>query len=98
MSQTPEWKTEEARQAQILANAIQQAIMTAGNEFEKPMLNAVFGALITCVGTSLAAVPDPHIRKQIIKAMDEALPRAITAALAKAPKAAEVVVIGGIRH
>lgn len=98
MSQLDSHKAEEARQAQIMANAINQAIMMAGDQFETPILNAVCGALVTNIAEVLASISDARHRKAMRKAMDHSLSIALADALTKQRKPAEVVVIGGIRH
>lgn len=42
------WKVEEARQAQILATAIDAAIQEAAKQFDAPIMNALCGALVRC--------------------------------------------------
>lgn len=85
---TPEshrlWKQEVQRQAQELCDAIQEAIDAHGRrmaeERRPPIMNAVFGALATVMGTALAAIEDPRHRKSVRKAFDRAVPQAQAAA------------------
>ncbi len=102
MTPTPEslraWKTEEARQAQILADAIDAAIQEAAKQFDAPIMNALCGALVTVQAAVLSSVADPHNRKELRKAMERALPRALAEAIAKGNGHCQTVVIGGLRQ
>ncbi|MDX0885556.1 hypothetical protein GOD57_11575 [Sinorhizobium medicae] len=102
MTQTPEalraWKAEEARQSQILAEAIDAAIQEAGKQFEAPILNAVCGALVTIQAAVLSSVSDPHNRKELRKAMERALPRALAEQIARGYGHCQTVVIGAPRQ
>jgi hypothetical protein len=99
---TPEtlkaWKAEEARQAQILAEAIDAAIQGTSKQFEAPILNALCGALVTVQAAVLSSVADQHSRKELRKAMERALPRALAEAIAKGNGHCQTVVIGGPRQ
>ncbi|MDE3789594.1 hypothetical protein I7G86_02910 [Sinorhizobium meliloti] len=92
------WKSEEARQAQILAEAINAAISEASKQFEVPTLNALCGALVTVQAAALSSVADPHNRKELRKAMERALPRALAEAIARGNGHCQTVVIGGARQ
>lgn len=77
------WKAEEDRQAQDLFEIIQREVNVYGTrlraEGKAPMLNAVAGALVSAMGAMLASVDDRRIRKELRRAMDRGLPRAIAA-------------------
>lgn len=92
------WKAEQDRQAQELAEIINDAIRTYADLLiangRQPMLNAVASALVTIEGDTLAAIEDPRHRKAMRKSMETALPQAIAKALGKAGRA-QVVVVGG---
>ncbi|WP_026618310.1 hypothetical protein M728_000345 [Ensifer sp. WSM1721] len=102
MSPTPEalkaWKAEEARQAQILADAIDAAIQETAKHFDAPIMNALCGALVTVQAAVLSSVADPHNRKELRKAMERALPRALAEAIARGNGHCQTVVIGGPRQ
>lgn len=102
MTPTPEalkaWKAEEARQAQILAEAIDAAIHETSKGFETPILNALAGALVTVQAAMLSSVSDPHNRKELRKAMERALPRALADAITRGNGHCQMVVIGGPRQ
>ena len=78
-----ERKTEERRQAQALAEAIQAAIQYTSSTFDPPMLNAVAGAIVTVEATMLAAIPDAASRKALRKAMEASRPVALSDALGR---------------
>lgn len=82
MNKTRNHRQEEARQAQILADAIDKTIRETAEQFETPMMNAVAGALVTVQGHMLASVPTEH-RKAMRKAMEKRLPAAIAQAKPK---------------
>ncbi|NOV15910.1 hypothetical protein E5S70_07395 [Ensifer adhaerens] len=103
MTATPEalkkWKAEEARQAQILADAIDAAIQETGKTFDAPIMNAVCGALVSVQAAVLSSVADPRHRKELRNAMERALPRALAEALAKGVNGkCQTVVVGGPRQ
>ncbi|ASY56445.1 hypothetical protein [Sinorhizobium sp. CCBAU 05631] len=102
MTPTPEvvkaWKAEEARQVQILADAIEAAIQETAKQFDAPMINALCGALVTVQAGILSSVADPHNRKELRKAMERALPRALADAIARGNGHCQTVVIGGVRQ
>lgn len=103
MTPTPEafkaWKSEEARQAQVLTDAIDAAIRETGKQFDAPMINAVCGAIVTVQAQVLASIADPHHRKEMRKAMERALPRALAEAIARGGSGnCQVVVVGGPRQ
>jgi len=89
-----ERKTEERRQAQALAEAIQSAIQTTSSAFDPPMLNAVAGAIVTVEAAMLAAIPDTGNRKALRKAMEASRPGALADALTRgASYRAETVLV-----
>ncbi|UFX01117.1 hypothetical protein SmedWSM1115_15115 [Sinorhizobium medicae WSM1115] len=92
------WKAEEARQAQILATAIDAAIQETAKQFEAPILNAVCGALVTIQAAVLSSVSDPHNRKELRKAMERALPRALAEQIARGNGHSQTIVIGAPRQ
>lgn len=102
MTGTPEalkaWKSEEARQAQILVEAINLAITEASKQFEVPTLNALCGALVTMQASALSSVAEPHNRKELRKAMERELPGALAEAIAKGNGHCQTVVIGAPRQ
>ncbi|MBB4185858.1 hypothetical protein GGE07_002508 [Sinorhizobium terangae] len=102
MTPTPEaikaWKAEEARQAQILADAIDAAIQETAKQFDAPMINAVCGALVTVQAAVLSSVADTHHRKELRKAMERALPRALAEQIARGNGHCQTVVIGAPRQ
>lgn len=102
MTPTPEalkaWKAEEARQAQILAQAIDAAIQETAKQFDAPIINALCGALVTVQAAVLSSVADSHNRKELRKAMERALPRALSEAIVKGNGHCQTVVIGGPRQ
>lgn len=95
-----DWKVEEARQAQELADIISTVINEYGRASAatgKPaMMNAMAGALATVIGSMLASVEDPRQRKALRAAMDKAIPKAIAAA--KGARYVQTVVVGSARH
>lgn len=92
------WKVEEARQAQILATAIDATTQETAKKFDAPIMNALCGALVTVQAAVLSSVTDPHIRKELRKAMARALPRALAEAIAKGNGHCQTVVIGAPRQ
>ncbi|MDX0601668.1 hypothetical protein GOD78_11685 [Sinorhizobium medicae] len=92
------WKAEEARQAQILATALDAAIQETAKQFDAPIMNALCGALITVQAAVLSSVADPHTRKELRKAMERALPRALAEAIAKGNGHCQTIVIGAPRQ
>lgn len=75
------WQAEQERQMLELAEILQHEINRFGArlraEGRQPMLNAVAGALTTVTGGILASVEDKQIRKELRRAMERSLPRAI---------------------
>ncbi len=93
--QTKKWKAEEQRQATLLGEAINKAIMDTGKLFDTPILNAVAGALVGAEANILASVKDPHQRKELRKAMERARPAALAVAMAKTTRHVQTHIIGG---
>jgi len=86
------FRTEQERQARILAQAIQDTIERVGKTLGTvPMLNAVAGALITVEAAMLASCPTTHQRKALKKEMDAARPRALAMALKANPRKAQAL-------
>lgn len=96
------WKEEEQRQAQELADMLQSAIHEHGRMMleagRPPILNAVAGAIVTVQAAMLAAIEDPRLRKAMRKKMDNTLPRALTEARTRTRSYAQTVVVGGRKH
>lgn len=86
-------KSEEIRQATILAAAIQKQIEEIGKQFETPILNAVAGALVGVEAGILATIADAKHRKALRRSMDLARPRALAEALSRDPKKCAVVIV-----
>ncbi|UXS52568.1 hypothetical protein FY148_07865 [Agrobacterium tumefaciens] len=91
-------KVEEARQAQILADAIHKAIIDTGEQFEVPILNAVGGALATNIAEVLAAISDRRHRKMFRAKIDNAVSVALAQAGTKPMAHVETVIVGGVRQ
>lgn len=89
------WKNEEARQAQIYAEAIDAAVKEASKQFETPIMNALCGALVTMQAAVLSAVEDPRARKALRKAMENELPRALALQVNRKAGFCQTVVVGG---
>lgn len=92
------WQAEEERQAQILAQAISAAIHETAKQFDAPIMNAVAGALVSAQASMLSAVADPHNRKELRKAMERSLPKALAEAITRGNGTCQVVVLGGVRQ
>lgn len=96
--QNDAFKAEESRQAKIIADAINEAIMATGQTFETPIMNAVAGALVANEAAILASIEDPKHRKALRKAMEDARPRAFAEAMTRNHGKAQVITLGGIRQ
>ena len=91
-------KAEEARQSQILADAIHKAIIETGEQFEVPILNAVGGALATNMAQVLASISDRRHRKMFRDQLDRAVSLALAQAATRPMAHVETVVVGGVRQ
>ena len=92
------YRAEEARQAQILADAIHATIIETGKQFDAPILNAVGGALATNMAQVLASIGDRRNRKMFREQLDKAVTRSLANNLAQPLVHVETVVVGGIRQ
>ncbi|MCZ7893345.1 hypothetical protein O9X99_16865 [Agrobacterium salinitolerans] len=91
-------KAEEARQSQILADAIHKAIIETGKQFEVPILNAVGGALATNIAEVLAAISDRRHRKMFRDQLDRAVSIALAQSATRPMAPVETVIVGGVRQ
>ncbi|MGI8396344.1 hypothetical protein ACRYWZ_08215 [Agrobacterium deltaense] len=91
-------KAEEARQSQILADAIHKAIIETGEQFEVPILNAVGGALATNMAQVLASISDRRHRKMFRDKLDHSVSLALAQAATKPMAHVETVIVGGVRQ
>lgn len=92
------YKTELARQTEILHKAVEQALNDEAAKFETPMLNAVMGALIASIAVSLGSVSDHRTRKALRKLMDEELSRQVARQVASGPNPAKTMIIDRGMH
>ncbi|MBB3947243.1 hypothetical protein GGQ73_003209 [Rhizobium skierniewicense] len=92
------YRAEEARQVQILTDAIHKAIIETGEQFDAPILNAVGGALATNMAQILASISDRRMRKMFREQLDKAVTRSLANNLAQPLVHVETVVLGGIRQ
>lgn len=93
-----EYRTERARQTDILQKAIEQTLKDVGDGFETPMLNAVIGALIAHLAEALAAVGDHRTRKQLRQLVEKELSRQIAGLVAEGRPSAQTMIIRGGLH
>src|SRR5207244_964082 len=91
-------KAEEARQSQILADAIHKAIIQTGEQFEVPILNAVGGALATNIAEVLASIPDRRHRKMLRDHLDRAVSHALAQTATRPMAPVETIIVGGVRQ
>ncbi|WP_420584925.1 hypothetical protein [Ruegeria sp.] len=96
MSDQDAYRREQARQTQLLTEAIDKAITDTSSDFAMPMLNAVAGALVAVQGHVLASAPRKH-RKALQAAMEKQLPKAIASAKGRV-STAQTATIGGKVH
>lgn len=76
------WIMEEARQAQILSRAIDEAIARTTRTFATPILNALAGAVVASQAKVLAVLADdPEAREGLQLMMARSLPIALEAQL-----------------
>ena len=92
------FKEEAARQAQILTDAIYEAITKTGQQFEAPILNSLGGALATNMAHVLASIPDRRHRKAFREEMENAVSRALAQELTKPIAHVQTVILGGVRQ
>ncbi len=92
------WKDEERRQAQLLSDAVNDAIVKNGAALSAagtaPILNAVFGALAINAAHALAAIGDRRTRRAMRDAFERAIDEEMKREIERNPAKAETFVIG----
>lgn len=92
------YRTEQARQTEILTKLVDKAMHEASATFAPPMLNAVIGALVANLANSLSSIGDHRTRKQMRQLVDKELSRQIAAYVAAGQPASRTIVINEGMH
>ncbi|WP_137136577.1 hypothetical protein [Rhizobium sp. FKY42] len=92
------YRSEQARQTEILVKAVDKALHDAADGCDPPMLNAVIGALVVNLANSLSSIGDPRTRKQMRHLVDKELSRQIAGYLAAGTPSSKTVIIDGGMH
>jgi hypothetical protein len=90
-----QYRTEQARQTEILTKVVDKAMHDVSDQFEPPMLNAVIGALVANLANSLSSIGDHRTRKQMRQLVEKELSRQIAAYVAAGQPSARTMIVNG---